>query len=337
MTTRRGFLSGIAAAGAAWGCPALIGPALAADAIAFTTPQVFDPTFIDIMNAYSGGHFAQQGLDCKVLGPPGSAAGFQLVLGGQAQFGYIAAPDLIRAVGARRAPLQAIATIGQRIGFRIVSLAAKPLRTGADLRGKTIGVVSVGGLSEDLVDVVMIADGVAPREAMRVTTGNSPGEVELLRQGRLDGFICNFQVAYMLQQSKQDLEFIDVDKVLPAPGGAYYTTREMIDTKPDVVLRTLRAMKASVEELLAGPLPPIFRRAAKDFEIPRMNDLDTLVAVQQAIMEHLWLAEGRQNLLRNVPALWQSGVDGMRKAAIADVKDASALYTNRFLDEIAKG
>ena len=96
-------------------------------------------------------------------------------------------------------------------------------------------------------------------------------------------------------------------------------------------------MKASVEELLAGPLPPIFERAAKDFEIPRMNDLDTLVAVQQAIMAQLWLAEGRQNLLRNVPALWQSGADGMRKVGVADVKDASTLYTNRFLDEIAKG
>ncbi|HUZ74001.1 MAG TPA: ABC transporter substrate-binding protein [Stellaceae bacterium] len=336
MTLRREFLSGAAATGAAFGLPAFIGRARAADTIAFTTPLRFDPTFIDIMNAYSGGHFAREGLACKVLGPPGSAAAFELVLGGQAQFGYIASVDFIRAVGAKGAPLKAFASLSQRVGFHIVSLAEKPVHSGADLKGKTIGVISVGGLSETMVDVVLLKAGLPKNVVTRVSTGNSPGEVELMRKGRIDCFICNFQVAVTLQRSGQKLAFLDIDDVMPAPGALYYTTREMIATKPDLVMRVMRAMKASVQELMTAPLAPIFRRAAKDFDIPRMNQLDAVVAVQKAFMQQLWLAEGRQNLLRNVPPLWQRATDALHQVGIADVKDPTTLYTNQFVDAVMK-
>jgi ABC-type nitrate/sulfonate/bicarbonate transport system substrate-binding protein len=160
MTTRRQFLgaAGVALAGLAppaWG---------AGEAMTFTTPFGFDPTFIDVMNAVSGGHFAHEGLDVKLVGPPGNAEAFQLVIAGQAQFSYIASIDFIRAVAGRGAPFYAIACASQRVGFQIVSLKEKPVRSGADLRGKTIGVLSVGGLSELLVQVAMAKAGVAKTE-----------------------------------------------------------------------------------------------------------------------------------------------------------------------------
>ncbi|HUB95220.1 MAG TPA: ABC transporter substrate-binding protein [Stellaceae bacterium] len=336
MTTRREVLKGAAAAGAVLGFPALVPPARAADEIVFTTPQAFDPAFIDIMNAYSGGHFAKEGLSAKVVGPPGSAASLELVLGGQAQFGYLSSPDLIRAVAARHAPLVAIATIGQRIGFRIVSLPEHPVRTGADLVGKTIGAISVGGLSEDLIDITMIKAGKKPAESKRVVAGNSPGEIELIRQGRIDCFICNFPTAFTLERMGEKIVLLDIDKVIPAPGALYYTTRDMVAKKPDMVQRTLKALKASVDELIAGPDGPIFQRAAKDFDIPRIKDLDTLVALEEAYAQQIWLAEGKETLLHNVPSLWASGVAGMREAGIIDATDPTAFYTNRFVDGLAK-
>jgi len=334
MTTRRKFLAGAAAGAVAF--PAFIRSARANDSVTFTTPQAFDPTFIDIMNAYSGGHFAKQGIDGKVVGPPGSAAAFELVLGGQAQFGYIASPDFIRAVGARAAPLLAVAAIGQRIGFRVVSLPEKPVRTGADLVGKTIGCISVGGLSEALLDITMIRDGKQPSESKRVVTGNSPGEVELVKQGRIDCFICNFQVALTLERSGQNLVFLDIDKIVPAQGAVYYTPRALVESKSDVVQRTIRAMKASVDEIIAGPIGPIFERAGKDFEIPRIKDIDTLVAVQEQYVKRIWLAEGKENLLRNVPKLWEQGLAGMREVGIIKNTDPALYYTNRFVDGLTK-
>ena len=42
----------------------------------------------------------------------------------------------------------------------------------------------------------------------------------------------------------------------------------------------------------------------------------------------LWLSEGKQNLLRNVPALWKSGRDSLAEAKLADIPDETKLYTN---------
>jgi hypothetical protein len=46
----------------------------------------------------------------------------------------------------------------------------------------------------------------------------------------------------------------------------------------------------------------------------------------------LWLSEGPENLLRNVPKLWKSGVDALRDNKVADPGDPESLYTNRFVD-----
>ena len=76
---------------------------------------------------------------------------------------------------------------------------------------------------------------------------------------------------------------------------------------------------------------PIFERAAKDFEIPGLRDVDALVAVEKVTADRLWLSEGRENLLRNVPKLWKSGVDALRTNNIGDPGEPETLYTNQFV------
>ena len=90
-------------------------------------------------------------------------------------------------------------------------------------------------------------------------------------------------------------------------------------------------MRASAEQILGKPLKPIFERAAKDFEIPGIRNVDELVEVEKVTSEKLWLSEGRENLLRNVPKLWTSGVDALRENQIATLDSTEALYTNQFL------
>ena len=302
----------------------------------FTTPFGFDPTFIDVMNAVSGGHFAKEGLDVKVIGPPGNAQAFQQMAAGQAQFSYIASIDFIRAVGrAQGAVLRLLVHLpADRLPDREPQGEAGA--SGADLKGKTIGVLSVGGLSELLVQVAMIKGGLAKTDANIVVAGNSPGEVELIRKGRLDCFICNFPLAVTLQRMGEPLEYLDIDSVVQGPGLVLFCTHETAETKPDVVLRFLRGVHASILELIAEPLAPIFQRAGKDFEIPRINDMAALIAVQQEVTKHQWLVDGRENLMRNQPRLWQSAVDGLRSIGIADVKDPATLYTNKFIDQLPK-
>jgi tRNA U34 5-methylaminomethyl-2-thiouridine-forming methyltransferase MnmC len=85
---------------------------------------------------------------------------------------------------------------------------------------------------------------------------------------------------------------------------------------------------------MSRPIGPIFERAGNDFEIPGIKDIAALTALEQAAIAQNWLAEGKENLLRNVPRRWQAGCDALHEVGFADVKDPTILYTNQFLDEI---
>jgi NitT/TauT family transport system substrate-binding protein len=335
MTTRRQLLAGAAMAGASLGLPAFIRPARAAEPVTLITPFGFDPDFIDLMNAYSGGHFAREGLDAKVLGASGTVQHIQQVIAGQADYGRFSGIDFSRAVGAKDAPLRAIATVRQNSGFHVVSLGDKPVRSGADLKGKTVGILSYGGTTETFIEVMMAKSGLAKDDAKLLVTGNSPGEVDLIRQGRIDCFICTYPVTFILRQSKEPLEFLSVDVPVPAPGQIIHATRDTLAKRPEVTVKVLRAIKASMEELLQGPVEPIFERAAKDFEIPGAKDIAMLAAQQrQAVIDNWFVAGQPKTLLRNLPERWQAGCDALRAVGFADVKDPTTLYTNEFLDKL---
>jgi len=308
-----------------------------ADAIAVMTPFGFIGDFIDIMNASSGGHFRRQGLDARVLAGRGTAQATQQLATGSVQFIRAASIDLMRAAGAPRPlPLVAIATLYQASTFRLISPAEKPVRSAAELRGRRVGVVSVGGSTEILLDLMLHQAGLNREEVPREVTGNSPATLQMARQGRMDCFIASSEVAAALERAHEKIESWSTDRYVPMPGQCYATTRDELSARPDRVLRFLRAMRGSVNELLVGPLPPIFERAAKDFEISGIRNIDALcAAVEDA--RALWLAQGRDNLLRNVPALWEAGARALNESGLARLPDPGRLYDNTLVDEALKG
>ena len=118
------------------------------------------------------------------------------------------------------------------------------------------------------------------------------------------------------------------------PGQCYISSREMIKAKPETFTKAMRAMRASAQEIMSQPLAPIFERAAKDYEIPNIPNITDLVEVEKATADRLWLSEGHENLRRNVPKLWTSGVQALRENNIADPGDAETVYTNQFADAV---
>jgi ABC-type nitrate/sulfonate/bicarbonate transport system substrate-binding protein len=333
MPTRRSVMAGAAAAAVGTlGFPAIV---RAAEKVTLITPFGFDSDFLDLMNAYSGGHFAKEGLDATVLGASGTVQHIQQVIAGQVDYGQFSGTDFIRAVGAKGAPLRAIATVRQNSGFHVVSLKDKPVKTGADLKGKTIGLLSYGGTTQTFIELLMAKAGLKKDDASLVVAGNNPGEVDLIRQGRIDCFICNYSVSYYLMHAKEPLEILDVDAVVPAPGRVFHATRETLDKRPELTLKVLRAIRASMQEMMANPIGPILERAMKDFEIPGVKDVAAAAAQAKDGITANWFADGKPDtLLRNLPERWQSGCDALRSVRFADVKDPGALYTNGFLDKI---
>jgi NitT/TauT family transport system substrate-binding protein len=326
----------LAGAAASLALPATFGAARAADPLTVLTGFGLLPNFIEIMNGVSGGHFARQGIEAKVIGAKGTAQELQLMIAGQAGFGRVAALDQMNAVAKQGVPLVAIATICQGSTFQMVSLAEKPVDRAEDLKGKTVGIVSVGGSTETFLDLILAKAGLAKDAVPREAVGDNPGAAELVRRGRIDCFIASLNTVVAIERSGTKIKYWSTDRYAQMPGQVYLATQAAIDAKPDLVVRFLKAMKGSVEELLTDPIAPIFERAKRDFDIPGLQDMEGAVAVQKATAEKLWLADGKDNLLRNMPERWRAGVQTMREAGLAQL-DADKLYTNRFIEAALKG
>ena len=328
------IVSGALAASSAVGAPAIVS-AQTGEPLAIVTPFGFIPDFIEMMNAISGGHLARQGFAAKLAGGTGQSQALQQLVAGQVAFTRSAAIDQIRAVSATGAPLVSISTLYQGSTFNLLSHRDRPIRSAEEFKGKTIGIVSVGGTTDIFLDVMLFKAGLKPADVKREVTGNSPGAFQILKAGRIDGFMCSNNVLVTLERTGEPVSAWSTDRYAPMPSQGYVTTKAMVDTKPETLTRIMRAMRASVEEIMTQPLRPIYERAAKEFEIPGLKDLETVVAVETVAIEKLWVSEGRENLLRNVPRLWTGAVETLREAGLTTLASADGLYTNRFVDAAA--
>ena len=311
-----------------------IQPAKAADAITVMSPFGFTPEFSDLFNAYSGGHYARQGLDATVLATRG-AQSIQQLVAGRVQFIRNTFVDLVRAVTTQNLPLVAIGTLTQGSAFVVISAAAKPVDTVQDLAGKVVGIQGqVGGASSTYLELMLKHYGVPAGSVTMQVAGNSPGSFELVKQGRVDCFVGGPDTLQALQRMQVPVVGWSTDKYIRIPSQVYFTTRALVDSNPDLVTRFMTAQRASVNEMLTRPLPEIFEREAKDFEMTGLKDMAQAVASEQTFFP-LWLAQGRDNLLRNVPDLWASGVALMQEDGLAGPEAADRYYTNRFVDASA--
>jgi ABC-type nitrate/sulfonate/bicarbonate transport system substrate-binding protein len=309
--------------------------ARAAEPLTIITPGGFGIDHMDAMNAVAGGHLAREGFAPTLLGGNGQSAATNQVLGGQASFTRAASLDLFLAAAAApegKPPLISIATLYQASTFHVISSSARPIGEAADLAGKTVGVVSVKGTTELLLDLILAQASIPAAKVARVVVGNNPGALNLIEAGRIDCFIASVSVVARLHSDGAKVEVWSTDRYVPMPSQCWIATGATLAREPDTVVRFLRALSASCHELLSGDFDALLTRMGQQFDIPGIRNRADLIAVKKAITP-LWLSQGEGALLRNVPELWAKGAAEVSEAGIAKPGDPAAFYTNVFVDE----
>jgi ABC-type nitrate/sulfonate/bicarbonate transport system substrate-binding protein len=256
-------------------------------------------------------------------------------MSGAVSFARMTAIDEFTAV-AKGAALVCVSTLYQGSNFHVISTTDKPIASAEDLKGKTVGIVSVGGSTEQLLDIMLQSVGMTKADVSTRVVGNSPGALQYVRQGRVDCFINSVGVVVALKTANEPIVNWPTDRYAPMPSQIYVTTRDMVEKKPASVVRFLKALKASTEDMMHGDLTAIFQRANGDFDIPGMKNPDELVALIRFTMSDPWMSQGSENFLRNVPQLWTKADNEIRGAGIAAVPQVDALYTNSFIDQALK-
>ena len=195
VVDRRSFLAGSAAASML-----LTGTATAQQRakVKYLTPFGYLIGFGETMYADTGGFFAKEGLDVEIEGGRGSAMSVQQVMGGNVLLSRTGGTDHIKAY-AKDPSIVAIGEIFQRDIFYVISHADKPIRSAADLAGKTIGIVSPGGATENLLDMMLTSAGIPTTQTERQAVGNAPSAFELVKLGRIAAYIATSDTVFQLR------------------------------------------------------------------------------------------------------------------------------------------
>lgn len=331
--TRRTLLSG-AAAGAAGGALGLsVRGAGAAGEITFVTPFGYLIGFAPVLYAASGGFFEAEGLSVTIQGGKGSAMAVQQVLSGQAAFSRTGGVDLMKAKAGQGAEIVSIATVTQASPLFMISPDSAPIDTAADMAGKTIGVISKGGLAENLLDMILKADGVDAAAVPREAVGNAPGAFGLVQAGRIDGYIASMGTVVKLKAAGEPVHSWNTDRYAPIPGQVYLAQESTVAQDPDLIRAFLRAVNGSMQALFAAEdLGPVIASIAA-FEVIGIDDRETIAMELKAEME-LYAAEGPENLLRNVPERWAKAAALMASVGLIPETDPATFYTNAFIDAV---
>jgi NitT/TauT family transport system substrate-binding protein len=312
-------------------------PALAQNSTKLLFMEPFDLAleYLHEMNAVVGGHFKAQGLDVEINNARGTAVAIQQVAAGQAAVSRVGALDLMKAAAAQDMPLISVATSLQEAIFSLISLKSAPLVNPGDMRGKTIGVASMGGGQENTLNLILASGGVPIADVPRQAIGSSAGNIEVLKQGRVNGYFATVENSILLRRDNQPVEIVSASKFAPMPGGAIIMSRDYVNKNGETVTKFLRAMRASALELLQADPNMILDRVEKQFDLAANKDRTFRIEALKAY-NTMALAQGRENLLRNVPEVWSKGAELVNKAGIAKVPDVATLYTNSFIDEASK-
>lgn len=318
----------------ATGFGAMLAPrlAFAADKFRFITPFGYSLSFSTVLFGKTGGFFAKENLDVEVIGGKGAALAVQMTIANQSDAGRTGGANYIVSKVKNQAPVISIATIAQSSPFFVISTPERPINKLDDFKGKTFGMASLGGSMENTLDFMLRQGGVDPKSVNKVKVADTPASYALVEAKRIDGFMGNVSTTVkVLQVSKTAKSFAVNDGI---PGQVYVAREEDIAKNADPYVRFLRACMASASAILdAKDLTPILKSIGQTYKIRGLEDeqASSLDLRQNA---GLWIANGRDNLLRNVPEYWAGGVKLMAQAGmVPEGTDATKLYTNAIWDK----
>jgi ABC-type nitrate/sulfonate/bicarbonate transport system substrate-binding protein len=299
--------------------------------IVYLTPfghlSAYAPDYVGVSTAI----FEASGLKVKIVGGNGSAAAIQQVVAGQALICRTGGIDVVRAVSNVAAPIRAVGTIAHTTTFKVISAADAPIRTPADLVGKTVGIVSAGGGTENYLDIMLAGVGAKKESVKRQVAGNSPGSFDLVKLKRLDAFIADTGVVLNLQARGEPIFTLDINPYASVPGQVYVASEEGIAKFGPQIAAYMKGVRLAMQRIAADASGEMTLKAMAPFNPP---DLREPTVAMQAVRgeQRLWEAKGKENLVKILPASWNSGWSEMVAAGLAKEGDASKAYTTAFTD-----
>lgn len=245
--SRRHVLLAGAAAGLAAASPSARAQGLRA--LTLQAAWINDAEFMGYYVAMEKGWYQAEGLDLKYLPGGPDVIPEASVLSRKADVALSTVETVINAITTQRAPLVIIGAQYQKNPIGIVSLASKPIRTPADMIGKTIAVPPVNRLT---VEAMLKLNGIDKSRVRIVPYAYDPTP---LLKGEIDASLdFTTNVPYTIKSKGQDaVSFLLADFKLPLFNDVVVVTRDTLARRRADLVGFLRASRKGWDENFKDP------------------------------------------------------------------------------------
>jgi NitT/TauT family transport system substrate-binding protein len=219
----------------------------------------------------------------------------------------------------------------------LVSKADTDITSVADLRGRKLGVTSLGSSTDFLTQALTGQEGMTTADYTRVKVGAGQTFIAGMNHNGIDaGMTTDPTVAQMVNSGEARI-LVDMRTeagTRAALGGLYpatslYMNCATIDAHPDIVrklaaafVQTLQWIRTHTPEEIAEKMPPQYASAGKDLYVQSIRD-----SIGMFNGDGLMKPEGAQNVL-DILGKYSKNVRPVR-----DRIDLSETYTTKFVEE----
>lgn len=217
------------------------------------------PTGGDKAFVYAGvgqGFYAEEGLEVKIIGGRGTSDTLTKIGSGAADVGSGGIASLMMAQAEGGIPVKAVMSVYTKQPDAIFTYEGSGVTSFKDLQGKTLGLPTFSA-SNALLPVMLESNGVDP-DSVKQIKADPNALVPMMAQGRVAGVVIWTtnapSVTQLMEQAGKKVVVMPwSDYGLDGYGLSLFASQKLIDEKPDVVARFVRASKKAVEFAMQHP------------------------------------------------------------------------------------
>jgi NitT/TauT family transport system substrate-binding protein len=294
--------------------------------------------YLPAMLAQRLGLFEKNDIDVKLLGEQSGASAETALLTGDVQ-AVVGFYDHTIDLQAKDQCLTSVVQLADVPGeVELVSKQdASTITSAADLRGKNLGVTSLGSSTDFLTQALTGQEGMSTADYTRVKVGAGQTFIAGMNHNGIDaGMTTDPTVAQMVNSGEAKI-LVDMRTeagTRAALGGLYpasslYMRCDAVDAHPDLVrklaaafVQTLQWIKTHTPAEIADKMPPQYASAGKELYVQSIHD-----SIGMFNGDGLMKPEGAQNVL-NILGKYSKNVQ-----PVLNRIDLSKTYTTQFVEE----
>lgn len=283
------------------------------------------------------GYFRAEGLDVEMTSASNGVAAGQFLQSGRAEFATIVAEGMLSMREQGATPL-AFSSLKQHNGYSVGLLPGSPIKSLADLSGKTVGFVSAGAGTAKILAESLRRIGVAPT-FRSVSVGGGPQIATALRSGAVDAVLLWDAVYGTLANQGLRLDHIELPIQDELAGMAMATTEAYAASHPQVVAGFCRAFNKGLYFTRLNPEAAV-RIFYTEFPTVRPADRSEATAIAEGVqILKTWLGYAEKGVDLDAktgrldPARWDfSATTFARLGDLKGTASGSAAMTNAFFE-----